>query len=107
MTGQTLDAYARVPAQVWEHLEGQLGISVPILATPRALYPRRRTLFEHRRIAIRLNRFTVMPPAAMPNLNAHLRHEALAACTVGGLVQAARVWQYERRFLVHGDRSLT
>jgi hypothetical protein len=31
----------------------------------------------------------------------------LAGCTVGGLVQAARVWQYERRFLVHGDRALT
>jgi hypothetical protein len=28
MTGQTLDAYGRVPTQVWEHLEEQLGISV-------------------------------------------------------------------------------
>src|ERR1700674_4253839 len=78
MTGQTLDAYARVPRQVWEPLEEQLGISVPILATPRALYPRRRTLYEHRRAAIVLNRFT-----AMPSLIAHLRHEALAGCTVG------------------------
>src|SRR3974390_2879092 len=105
MTGQTLSAYGRVPPQVWKHLEEQLGVSVPTLATPRALYPRRRTLYEHRRAAIALNRFTEMPEAATPSLVAHLRHEALAGGTVGGLVQAARVWQYERRYLVHGDRS--
>jgi Domain of unknown function (DUF4158) len=88
MTGQTLDAYGRVPPQVWEHLEEELDISVPILAPPRALYPRRRTLYEHRRLAIRLNRFTSMPSAATPNLVAHLRHDALSGRTEESAVQS-------------------
>jgi hypothetical protein len=47
------DAIQRVPADLLNHLAGQIEVPAPMIATLRALYlKRRRTLFEHQRWAM-------------------------------------------------------
>ncbi|RYD21244.1 MAG: DUF4158 domain-containing protein, partial [Spirochaetia bacterium] len=47
LTGAPLNSVEMIPAQVLAHLGAELGIAAPHLASVRALYRRRRTLFEH------------------------------------------------------------
>jgi prevent-host-death family protein len=49
MTGRMLDSFEMIPRPLLEHLGDTLGIAVPTLASLRALYSRRSTLFEHQR----------------------------------------------------------
>jgi hypothetical protein len=52
MTGTTLDAFDYIPRQVLEILGRQFGGPAPMLATLRALYRRRMTLFKHQSWAL-------------------------------------------------------
>jgi TnpA family transposase len=106
MTGRTLDALQYVPLNVWQYLGTQLDIRAPDIATLQSLYCRRRTLFEHQRLAIALNGFSRLPAAAERNLIAHLRHEATSAFVIDDLVRAGQVWLYEHHYLVLRDREL-
>lgn len=47
MTGATLETFDHIPREVLAHTGRQLALSAPELATLRALYRRRPTLFEH------------------------------------------------------------
>src|SRR5512143_424057 len=57
MTGCTLDAMRLVPPSLLHHLAKQLGIDSPTIASPRALYRRQRTRYEHQSWARRAARF--------------------------------------------------
>jgi uncharacterized protein DUF4158 len=52
MTGGTLNSVEIIPAGVLEHLGRQLGCAPPRIASIRALYRRRRTLFDHQAAAL-------------------------------------------------------
>jgi hypothetical protein len=52
MTGGTLNSVEIIPTGVLEHLGRQLGCAPPRIASIRALYRRRRTLFEHQAAAL-------------------------------------------------------
>src|SRR4051794_28013335 len=52
MTGRTLNSCQILPVPVLEHLGAQLGLTPPRLASIRGLYRRKRTLFDHQRVAI-------------------------------------------------------
>lgn len=47
LTGAPLNSVEMIPPQVLAHLGAELGVAPPRLASIRALYRRRRTLFEH------------------------------------------------------------
>lgn len=51
MTGLPLNSVEMIPPQVLSHIGRALDIAVPDLASIRALYRRRRTLFEHQHAA--------------------------------------------------------
>jgi hypothetical protein len=51
MSGRLLDALRIVPAMLWRHLGEQFAAAAPDLASLRAMYRRRRTLFEHQGLA--------------------------------------------------------
>ena len=53
LTGTALNSFEIIPGQVLAHLGIVLGIEVPQLTSIRALYRRRRTLFEHQDAAKR------------------------------------------------------
>jgi Domain of unknown function (DUF4158) len=51
MTGRLLEAVRMVPPALWQHLGKQFDVAPPELASLRATYRRRRTLFEHQEVA--------------------------------------------------------
>jgi hypothetical protein len=51
MSGRLLDAIGVVPPVLWKHLGQQSGVDSPELASIRAMYRRRRTLFEQQEAA--------------------------------------------------------
>ena len=51
MSGRQLDKVGVVPPLLWKHLGAQLGVAAPEVASLRAIYRRRQTLFEHQEAA--------------------------------------------------------
>ena len=70
MTGAPLNSVQLVPAAVLALLGRQLGIGpgTPRVASLRALYQRRRTLFDHQQAALEVIGFRALPDQAMPGL---------------------------------------
>ena len=50
MTGRLLEAVRMVPPALWRHLGKQFDVVAPDLASLRAMYRHRRTLFEHQEV---------------------------------------------------------
>lgn len=78
MTGGTLNSVEIIPPGVLEHLGRQLGCAPPRIASIRALYRRRRTLFDHQAAALSALRRTEPSEHAERGLVAYLRREAAA-----------------------------
>jgi len=51
LSGRSLSAVRVVPVSLWAHLGKELGVRPPELASLKALYGRRSTLFEHQQLA--------------------------------------------------------
>ena len=98
LTGAPLNSVEMIPPQVLAHLGAELGIAPPRLASIRALYRRRRTLFEHQdaaKKALGLHDLTVHGERA---LNGFLRREAGDKFLVDELEQAARAWLRDHHY---------
>ena len=73
MTGRTLNSCQILPAAVLAHLGRQLDLTPPQLASIRGLYRRKRTLFDHQRVAMTALRFWHLVEHAERGLTAQLR----------------------------------
>ena len=51
LTGRLLEAVRMVPPALWQHPGKPFDVAAPDLASLRAMYRRRRTLFEHQEVA--------------------------------------------------------
>ena len=106
LTGAPLNSVKMIPPQVLAHLGGELGIAPPRLASIRALYRRRRTLFEHQdaaKQALGLRDLTVDGERA---LNGFLRRETGDKFLVDELEQAARAWLHDHCLVPEFDGAL-
>lgn len=106
MTGRTLNSCQMLPAAVLEHLGTQLHLTPPLLASIRALYRRRRTLFDHQHVAMDALGFRDFTEHAKRALTAHLRRAAVSMFSREGLIRRARVWLYEHRYVLPGDKRI-
>jgi TnpA family transposase len=106
MTGRVLDGFEIIPRPLLKHLSETLGIEVPTLASLRALYRRRTTLFDHQQWATEVLGFEPLNERQQRFLAGLLRKEAQKAVTQSQLVQFARRWLYEKRLLISGERRL-
>ena len=106
MTGRTLDAFETIPRPLLKHLGETLGIAVPTLASLRALYRRRSTLFEHQQWAAEVLGFQPLTERQQRFLIGLLRKEAQKAVTQSHLVRFARRWLYEKQILIPGELRL-
>jgi len=82
MTGCTLDAVQIVPLATLHHVASQMHLPAPDIASLRAMYARRRTLYEHQQLARMATGFSELGDAAERVLNGQLRREAGVLFTV-------------------------
>ena len=106
MSGRHLPALERVPSSVLAYAAAQVGVAAPQLATLRAIYRRRPTLFEHQRLAGVAIGFRAAGEAQLRMLTAYLRRQAESELAREQLVAAARRWLYGHAFLIPADRSV-
>jgi hypothetical protein len=92
MTGCPLDAFDTLPITVLRHLSTALDIATPELASLRALYGRRSTLYEHQVWAAALLGFRPFGDRRQRVLTMQLRREAHKAVTIHRLVEFAKRW---------------
>ncbi len=106
MTGTTLDAFDYVPANVMKHVAEMLGISAPQLATLRAMYRRRATLFAHQAWATKFAGFRWAEEADGSSVVESLTAGSAATLDPARLAAQAREELYARRCLIPGDREI-
>jgi hypothetical protein len=90
VTRRLLEAVRIVPPALWRHLGEQFGVAPPDLASLRAMYQRRRTLFEHQEIACEALGFHWLSDAQRRALARVVRAEPSRTSDRGRLLQFAR-----------------
>jgi Domain of unknown function (DUF4158) len=98
MTARLLEAVRRVPPALWQHLGQQFNVAAADLASLRAMYRRRRTLFEHQEVACEALGFHWLSEAQRRALKRVVRDE-LARTSRGvapGAARSARMIQAPR-----------
>ncbi len=107
MSGSVLDSLRIVPSALWRHLGAQFGVAAPNVASLRAMYRRRRTLFEHQELAREVLGFRAAGSRERGALAATLREELpRSSADRDRLVVFARCWLYEHRLLILRTREL-
>ena len=106
MTGRTLNSVEIVPPAVLEHLGRQIGAPPPRVASIRAFYRRRRTLFDHQEAARQALGRGPLNDHAERGLTAYLRREAAAAYDVTELMTRARTWLVGRHYVLPRERDI-
>lgn len=106
LSGRVLNAVRIVPAPLWRHLGKELELRAPDLASLKALYRRRSTLFEHQKLAqetLGFRRMTVHKGRAFSRV---LREEVTRCGDKDQLLVFARRWLYDHQLLIEHDRGL-
>lgn len=106
MSGRLLEAVGVVPPALWRHLGDQFNVVAPDLASLRAMYRRRRTLFEHQDVACTTLGFQPLTEAQRRALVRVLRDELSRTIDRQRLLGFARRWLYKHRLLVPRERDL-
>jgi TnpA family transposase len=106
LTGGTLNSVEIIPSGVLEHLGCQLGCAPPRIASIRALYRRRRTLFDHQAAALVALGRTEPSEHAERGLVAYLRREAAAVFDNAELMARSRSWLVDHDYLLLREREI-
>ena len=106
MTGRTLDAVRIVPKALWGHLSKEFGVAGPELASLKALYGRRSTLYEHQQLAQQILGVRRMTDHQTRALVGALRAETARLGDKAQILVFAKRWLYEHKFLIDHDRML-
>ena len=106
LTGVPLNSVEMIPPQVLAHLGAEFGIAAPRLASIRALYRRRRTLFEHHSAAKQALGLHDLTEHGERALNGFLRREASHKFLVDELEKAARAWLHDHHYVQLPTRRL-
>jgi len=106
LTGGTLNSVEIIPTAVLEHLGRQPGCAPPRIASIRALYRRRRTLFDHQAAALSALGRTEPSEHAERGLVAYLRREAAAVFDNAELMARSRSWLVDHDYLLLREREI-
>jgi hypothetical protein len=106
MTGRTLNSVRVLPKAVLQHIGSQLNIDVPTLASIRALYKRKRTLYDHQNYAAEILGFKTTTDRVLRGLTTYLKAEAQSVFRKPQLVLTARRWLYERGYIIPGYKRI-
>ena len=106
LTGTPLNSVEMIPPRVLADLDVELGIAPPRLASIRALYRRRRTLFEHQEAAKRTFGVQDLTEHGERALNGLLRREAGDKFLVDDSEQGGRAWLGDHYYIQLPSRRL-
>jgi len=106
MSGRLLNAVRIVPPVLWHHLGRQFGVAAPDLASLRALYRRRQTLFDHQALACDVLHFRSLRERERRALVRAIHDELTRTTNRERLAVFARHWLVERRLIVIRARDL-
>ena len=106
MSGRLLDAIDLVPSALWKHLGEQFGVAAPDVASLRAMYRRRKTLFDHQQTACIALGFRPMGAVERRTLVRELSKEAERVGDPERLLAFVRRRAYEMRSVIARDRDL-
>jgi len=106
MTGNLLEETQVIPSKLLRHISAQLDLPALTIASLKAIYTRPKTLYEHQWWAMETLGFTKATPDMEPGLLLFLSQEARYAASVDALVERAKEWLYQRRYLTPADRVI-
>ena len=106
MTGRSLNSVELVPPDILSHLGRVIECEPPRIASIRAFYRRRRTLFEHQAATRTLLRRSEVSEHGLRGLTAFLRREAVGIYNSIDLAAKARVWLIEHGYLLPTEREI-
>ena len=106
LSGRTLNEVSVVSASLWTHLNRELGVKPPELASLKAMYGRGRTLFDHQQLARETLGFRWLTDHQRRSFVWALRDEATRLSDKDQLLNFAQRWLYNRQFLIEHYRSL-
>ena len=106
MSGRLLKAVRVVPPALWHHLGRHFGVAAPDLASLRALYRRRQTLFDHQALACDVLHFRSLRERERRALVRAIQDELTRTTDRERLAGFARHWLVERRLIVIRARDL-
>src|SRR5271157_4855962 len=103
---RSLNSVELVPPDVLSHLGRVIECEPPRIASIRAFYRRRRTLFEHQAAARALLRRSEVSEHGLRGLTAFLRREAVGIYNSMDLAAKARVWLIDHGYLLPTEREI-
>lgn len=106
MTGRSLNSVEIVPVAVLEYLGHQLKCTPPHIASIRAFYRRRRTLFDHQAAAMQFLGRTHASEHAERSLTSWLRREATAIFDTDKLMASMRSWLVDHHYILPRERTI-
>lgn len=106
MTGNLLEDTHLISSKLLRHISAQLELPNLTIASLKAIYTRPKTLYEHQWWAMETLGFSKATSAQQLALLPFLRQEARYAPSVDVLVDRAKVWLYQHRYLTLADRVI-
>ncbi len=106
MTGNLLEATHVIPSKLLRYISTQLGLPALTIASLKSIYTRPKTLNEHQRWAMKTLGFSRATAEQEPDLLLFLCQEARYAAGVDVLVDRAKEWLYQRRYLALANRMI-
>lgn len=104
--GRPLDRFATIPRALLRYVGETLGISTPTIASLRAIYLRRPTLYTHQQWVKDYLGLKDVDQKTSDELTTYLQAHANEVVSIDELVTAAQHWLYEHQLLIPGERAV-
>ncbi|MEQ1515900.1 MAG: Tn3 family transposase [Usitatibacteraceae bacterium] len=106
MTGRPLSSVDRIPAPVLDCAARYADMVPPQIATLRAIYKRRPTLFDHQKTAATAVGLKPYGDQAIRHVTGFLRKQCGSVISRDELVRDVRLWLYDHGYMLPGLRPL-
>lgn len=106
MTGSPLSDLSSIPLRLLRHVASQLNVKAPAIATLRAIYDRDKTRLEHQWWAMKFLGYRKADKRDLAPLPSYMENEARHTADRDTLVQRAKLWLYQHKYLCLAQREL-
>lgn len=106
VAGRPLDQVMTVPRNLLRYVGEALGVTVPTIASLRAMYQRTQTFYAHQLWAKEYLGLKDIDQRTSDELMLYLQAHASEVVSVDELVTAAQHWLYEHKLLIPGERAV-